>query len=113
MSAPTEKDVLIHDIYNLGSMAAYAGIMKCSVQMVAARIDAIEFPRERVMVHTGFVADTLRVALLPMDVRFAYLVHGSVRAHQRRAGVPLGVTGPEPSSSSTTMVLQLRREDRG
>jgi hypothetical protein len=74
LSAPTEKDVLINDLYNLGSMAAYAGIMACPLTMVAERLHDVRFPFDRVVVHAGFVRETLRGPLpLPKAVRFAYL----------------------------------------
>jgi O-methyltransferase len=74
LSAPTDGDVLLDDVFGLGSMAAYAGQMACPVEMVAKRLEEISFPRERYMVHAGFLDKTLtHFEGLPKAVRFAYI----------------------------------------
>ena len=74
LPAPSEEDTLLDDIFNLGTMAAYAGQMSCPRAMVEDRLRAIEFPPVRIAIHAGFVADTLReVSALPLMVKFAYV----------------------------------------
>jgi O-methyltransferase len=51
LPAPTSQDVLIHDIFGLGSMAAYEGRMAVPASAVQARLAAIDFPIERVTIH--------------------------------------------------------------
>jgi hypothetical protein len=74
LSKPTSEDVLLDDVFNLGSMAAYAGKMACPVEMVARRLDDVGFPPSRVTIHAGFLDKTLvDPSRLPGKVRFAYL----------------------------------------
>jgi O-methyltransferase len=74
LPTPTAKDVLIHDIFELGSMGAYAGTMSVPVQVVRARLGALEFPSDRVTIHEGFVdADFADSGQLPDQVSFAYV----------------------------------------
>jgi hypothetical protein len=71
---PGDRDVLTHDIFKLGSMAAYKGQMACARELVEARLREIRFPRGRVEIHAGFLEDTLRQwGMLPMAVKFAYV----------------------------------------
>jgi hypothetical protein len=70
---PTEKDKLIDDIFNLGSIEAYAGKMACDVSMVKERLSAIAFPLSRVQIVPGFIERTIHLAELPKAVCFAYV----------------------------------------
>ena len=70
---PTEKDKLIDDIYNLGSMDAYAGQMACDVSMVRDRLSAIAFPLGRVQIVPGFIERTIHLPELPKAICFAYV----------------------------------------
>lgn len=70
---PTAKDELKDDIYNLGSMAAYAGTMACGLEMVTERLQKIAFPFERVKVVPGFIEETIKLKNLPEQVCFAYV----------------------------------------
>ena len=71
---PTEKDQLKDDIYSLGSMEAYAGRMACPDEMVRARLKAISFPQDRLVIHKGFIEQVLREkAKLPKRIGFAYV----------------------------------------
>lgn len=72
LPAPTAKDELLHDIFGLKTMGAYAGTMACGVDQVLARLAIVGFPPERVVVHAGFLAETL-VEHYPLMVRFAYV----------------------------------------
>lgn len=73
LSKPTAKDVLIHDIFYLGSMSAYEGRMRYAQAEVLGRLAAVDFPRSRTKIVAGFVDETLRTAALPPRVAFAYV----------------------------------------
>jgi hypothetical protein len=73
LSEPGEKDELIDDIFSLGSMKAYAGTMATPMDIPAARLEAIKFPRNRI----HFIKQMIQVELrdldkLPSQVAFAY-----------------------------------------
>jgi O-methyltransferase len=74
LPAPTAEDVLTHDIFGLGSMAAYEGQMAVPISAVRARLAAIDFPLERVTIHEGFVDSNFADSgQLPDCVSFAYI----------------------------------------
>jgi len=73
LPAPTKKDELLHDIFGLKSMAAYAGTMACGPDMALARLATVGFPPERTVIHAGFLRETLAGPNLPAAVRFAYV----------------------------------------
>lgn len=50
---PSEKDLLIDDIFNLGSMDKYEGTMCCEVEEVITRLKEISFPFSRVKIIPG------------------------------------------------------------
>ncbi|BBO88328.1 TylF/MycF/NovP-related O-methyltransferase [Desulfosarcina ovata] len=70
---PSDKDVLLNDIFNLGSMARYEGEMCCGMESVQARLDDVQFPKDRVVIVPGFIEDVLPQAILPQRVSFAYV----------------------------------------
>ena len=70
---PTAKDRLIDDIFNLGSMDAYAGTMRCARTLVEAKLHDAGFPRDRMHIKQGWVEETIRAQPLPMKVAFAYV----------------------------------------
>jgi O-methyltransferase len=70
---PTEKDKLIHDIFNLGTMAAYEGTMASGVDSVLRRLEKIGFPSSRVNIVPGFIENTISNSRLPEKVAFAYI----------------------------------------
>jgi O-methyltransferase len=70
---PTDRDVLIDDIFHLGSMEKYHGTMASGPEQVTARLKAINFPFERVKVVPGFIEKTAQSAKLPPEVCFAYV----------------------------------------
>ena len=73
LSAPDEKDVLIDDIFGLGSMDRYEGAMASSTESVRRRLRAVGYPEDRTVVVEGFVRADLAPELLPSTVAFAYL----------------------------------------
>jgi O-methyltransferase len=70
---PSAEDVLLDDILNLGSMAAYEGRMAFPVKEVRARLARIGFAEERVRIVPGFIEDTISGPGLPDRVSFAYV----------------------------------------
>ncbi len=70
---PTEKDVLKDDIFNLGSMEAYAGTMSFKADMVKRRLRDIDFPFSKVRIVPGFIEETIKHPNLPEKVAFAYV----------------------------------------
>lgn len=70
---PSGKDLLINDIFNLGSMDKYKGTMCCQVDEVKSRLKDISFPFSRVKIVPGFIEDTINCANLPGEVCFAYV----------------------------------------
>jgi hypothetical protein len=73
LPAPGPEDKLIHDIFNLGSMAAYKGTMASPESEVLAKLDSVGFPRARTKIKKGWVKDQIRVGELPVKVAFAYV----------------------------------------
>lgn len=70
---PSEKDVLIDDIFGLGSMDAYAGTMKSPIELVESKLAEIDFPASRYCIRPGWINQTLAAAPMPEQVCFAYL----------------------------------------
>lgn len=70
---PHEKDRLINDIFNLGSMEAYRGQMNFSDDLVRERLAGVGFPSERAHIVAGFIEDTIHTSPLPERVCFAYI----------------------------------------
>jgi hypothetical protein len=70
---PSDRDILIDDIFNLGSIERYQGTMACGQEQVIDRLKSITFPLERVKVVPGFIEQTAKFADLPKQVCFAYV----------------------------------------
>lgn len=70
---PTDKDVLIDDIFSLGTIDKYEGAMSCQVNEVKSRLEDISFPFSRVKIIPGFIEDTINYSDLPDKVCFAYV----------------------------------------
>lgn len=68
-----EKDELIDDIFQFGSIDRYAGSMAYSVESVRSRLRSVGFPDDRTVVVEGFIRADLPADLLPHTVAFAYL----------------------------------------
>lgn len=73
LSVPTAEDVLIDDIFELGSMESYAHTMSSTVEEVKARVDAVGLPPERVRIVPGYIRGDLSADRLPEQVAFAYI----------------------------------------
>ncbi len=70
---PSPKDRLIDDIFQLGSMDAYAGTMRCPRELVEAKLRDVGFPAERTRIVPGWIDRTLAQEPLPERVAFAYV----------------------------------------
>jgi len=70
---PGAKDVLIDDIFGLGSIEKYAGAMAHGQNEVLARLKVIDFPLNSVQLVAGFIEDTIRYPGLPAVICFAYV----------------------------------------
>jgi hypothetical protein len=73
LPAPSPQDVLIHDIHNRGSMAAYQGDMAYPQARVLARLAAVAFPAARTHIVPGFIEQTITRPDMPAQVSFAYV----------------------------------------
>ena len=73
LPAPTKEDVLIHDIFKLGTMEKYQGTMASPESEVLSKLASIDFPRERIKMKKGWVKDSIKGSDLPAQVAFAYV----------------------------------------
>lgn len=73
LPAPTAKDKLKDDIFNLKSIEAYQGTMKHSVESVLNNLKGVDFPIKRTRVIDGFIEDTITANEMPKAVAFAYV----------------------------------------
>lgn len=70
---PTEKDLLLDDIYDLGTIEAYAGQMKHDPSVLLNNLRRISFPASRTNVIKGFVEDIDLGKVLPNEISFAFV----------------------------------------
>lgn len=70
---PSPEDVLIDDIFQLGSMDRYQGIMMSPESEVREKLGSIDFPPQRTHILKGWVEDTLAGGEAPRKVAFAYV----------------------------------------
>ncbi|MFA5267305.1 MAG: TylF/MycF/NovP-related O-methyltransferase [Methanoregula sp.] len=70
---PSEKDILINDVFHLGSVEDYKGMMSFPEDMIRARLSAINFPLDRIRIIPGFIEKTIQGPKLPERVCFAYV----------------------------------------
>ncbi len=70
---PSAKDVLIHDIFELGSIEKYAGTMAFEQDHVMRRLRDVDVDLRRVNVVPGFIEKTIASPALPTQVCFAYV----------------------------------------
>ena len=70
---PSDKDILMNDILDLGSVEAYQGGMSFPEDMVRARLSDIHFPPDRLRILPGFIDKTIHGPNLPQMVCFAYV----------------------------------------
>ncbi|MEH6537316.1 MAG: TylF/MycF/NovP-related O-methyltransferase [Psychroserpens sp.] len=72
---PTEKDILKDDIFNLGSMKAYAGTISISESLVRNGLEKIQYSENRFVIHKSFIEELIKrkLELFPTAVSFAYI----------------------------------------
>jgi O-methyltransferase len=70
---PGTEDILIDDIFGLGSIERYEGTMACPDEMVRRRLADISFPPTRLHIVKGFIEDSIRHTEVPGQVAFAYV----------------------------------------
>ena len=74
LPAPSAQDKLKDDIFSLGTIEAYAGTMACPEDMVISRLNDIKLPRDRYVLHKGYIEQVLsQDKELPSKVSFAYV----------------------------------------
>ncbi len=73
LPSPTAEDVLINDIFDLGTIEAYTGTMSYPKEVVQSKLSAINFPNERTHLVEGFVEQTIKQNPLPGKICFAYV----------------------------------------
>ena len=73
LPAPSPEDVLIDDIFNLGSMDRYTGTMMSPESEVMEKLFSINFPDHRTHIMKGWVEDSLARSDVPKKVAFAYV----------------------------------------
>lgn len=70
---PTDRDALIDDILNLGSMGSYAGHFAVPRQQVEARLTAVGWPSAKTRIVAGYFTAETPSTDLPEQVCFAYV----------------------------------------
>ena len=73
LPAPTKKDKLKDDIFNLGDIKKYEGTMANPISLVKNRLQKIKFPMNRVNIVNGYIEKTIKSSNLPKKVCFAYI----------------------------------------
>lgn len=73
LSKPTENDILINDIFGLGSMEKYEGSMSYGVQEVEGRLAEIKFPRKKTRIIKGYIEKSIHNKSLPKKISFAFI----------------------------------------
>lgn len=68
LPAPTEEDELVNDIFQLGSIEAYAGSMSLPMSEVISRMSEISFQNYKIW--AGFINEN---TFIPNAISFAYL----------------------------------------
>jgi hypothetical protein len=70
---PTRKDVLINDIFGLGSIAAYEGHLSTPEREVVNELARVNFPATRTELCKGWIEDSVKNGRYPERVAFAFL----------------------------------------
>jgi O-methyltransferase len=73
LPAPSEKDILLHDIFGLGSVGAYKGQLSIPETEVVHELSRIGFPIGQTELCKGWIEDSLIAGRHPDKVAFAYL----------------------------------------
>ena len=71
---PSKEDRLINDIFKLGDINSYEGLMSSPKNIVLKKMKEIYFPKSRLIVHGGWFKEILNENYnLPKKVSFAYV----------------------------------------
>jgi O-methyltransferase len=73
LSVPSSEDLLIDDVFNLGSIHKYAGTMAFPQEFVREQVSGVGLPASRTRVVAGFIHSDVPPVDLPATVAFAYL----------------------------------------
>jgi len=74
LPAPSNSDELIDDIFGLGTLEAYEGLMSFPPKAVESILNRLEIPRSSYVIHPGFIKDSLKNSKsLPNRITFAYI----------------------------------------
>jgi O-methyltransferase len=73
LPAPSKEDKLINDIFKLGSMNKYQGMMASPESAVLDKLESIAFRQERTRIKKGWIKETIKTGDLPTKVAFAYV----------------------------------------
>jgi SAM-dependent methyltransferase len=70
---PCLKDILLHDLYGLGSIEAYEGLFSIPEQYVTSELADVGFPPEKTKIVKGWIESQVLQERLPDQISFAYL----------------------------------------
>ncbi|MCH9743481.1 MAG: TylF/MycF family methyltransferase [Gammaproteobacteria bacterium] len=70
---PSQKDTLRDDIFGLGSMSKYEGLMASDEGFVKKKLKLIHFPPDRAHIVKGFVHGVIPDNKLPEKISFAFI----------------------------------------
>jgi hypothetical protein len=70
---PSEKDLLVRDIYGLGAIEKYEGLFSVPETVVQAELDRAGFLRDRVMICKGWIERAALLTRSPPAISFCYL----------------------------------------
>ena len=70
---PSDKDILLNDILNLGSIHNYQGAMCSPISSIRSKLSEISFPGSRAKIIPGYIEATMLSDTLPQKVCFAYI----------------------------------------
>ena len=73
LSKPHEKDILIHDIFNKGSMAAYEGEISMPEKYVWEELESVSEDAGRFAIIKGWITPDLLARHSPNAIAFAFL----------------------------------------
>ena len=114
LPAPSAKDVLIHDIFNLGSMARYEGEMANPERLVRSRLAALDFPAARTHIVKGFIEESIARGDVPERVAFAYVDFDFYKPIKNRSAIPRrAALGGRRHHRRRLRLVLCRRAERG
>lgn len=70
---PSDKDVLLNDLYGLGAIEEYAGMFSIPEDYVRRELEQVQFPSERIHIHKGWIEAVTLPTRSPNLISFCYL----------------------------------------